>query len=75
VNTYFGDTWELIPGSPCAGDLNCDDSVDLSDLDILLAHFGTQTGASFADGDLDGDDAVSLSDLGALLSEFGTGCP
>jgi hypothetical protein len=52
-----------------------DDDVDLSDLTILLAHYGTQSGATPADGDLDGDTDVDLSDLTILLSGFGTLCP
>ena len=58
---------------PCVGDLNGDRRVDISDLAVLLAHFGT-TGAQPADGDLDGDQDVDLSDLARMLSVFGTTC-
>lgn len=58
---------------PCVGDLNGDLHVDISDLAILLAHFGT-SGAQPADGDLDGDQDVDLSDLARMLSAFGTSC-
>ena len=42
----------------------------LGDLTTLLAHFGTPSGASYADGDHD----VDLSDLTLLLARFGTVC-
>ncbi|GMU83776.1 MAG: hypothetical protein AMXMBFR47_36460 [Planctomycetota bacterium] len=59
---------------PCFGDVNGDRVVDLSDLTVLLAHFGTPSGASRADGDLDGDGDVDLSDLSLLLGHFGESC-
>jgi hypothetical protein len=58
---------------PCVGDLNGDRRVDISDLAILLAHFG-MTGALPADGDLDGDADVDISDLALMLSVFGVSC-
>lgn len=58
----------------CPGDLNGDNTVDLTDLSILLSHFGTAGGAGLSDGDLTGDGAVDLSDLAALLAGFGTVC-
>lgn len=60
--------------APCPGDLNNDGAVDLTDLAMLLAHFGAASGATAADGDLDGDDDVDLSDLTGLLGAFGTTC-
>lgn len=60
---------------PCTGDVNGDGEVDLSDLTMLLSHFGSQTGASPADGDADNDHDVDLSDLAVLLSNFGSNCP
>ena len=52
-----------------------DGSVSLTDLAILLAHFGIQSGATHDQGDMTGDGAVSLSDLAILLSTFGDTCP
>lgn len=60
--------------APMAIDLNGDDAVDLSDLTVLLAHFGMTAGATHADGDLDGDRDVDLSDLAQLLAHFGAVC-
>lgn len=57
------------------GDLNTDHAVDLTDLAMLLAHFGTPSGASLAEGDIDGNGAVDLSDLALLLAHFGSTCP
>lgn len=59
---------------PCPGDVNGDQTVDLSDLAILLAHFGTPSGATLADGDLDGDGDVDLADLALHLANFGGSC-
>lgn len=56
------------------GDLNLDGSVSLADLAVLLAHFGTASGATYADGDLDFDQDVDLSDLALLLANFGSQC-
>ncbi len=58
---------------PCAGDLDGNRTVGLSDLAILLSHFGEAGGA--ADGDLNRDGNVDLSDLALLLGAFGTTCP
>lgn len=69
-----GGFWPGVAATPCAGDLNGDRLVDLTDLSTLLSHFGVQSGATLADGDLDGDGDVDLTDLTALLSNFGTAC-
>lgn len=58
----------------CPGDINGDRSTDLTDLSLLLAHFGIGSGATYADGDLNGDGAVNLTDLSTLLAHFGTSC-
>jgi len=58
----------------CPGDLNGDGSRDLSDLAILLAHYGMTEGATYEDGDMDGDEDVDLSDLSALLAVYGQPC-
>ncbi|MFN0137000.1 MAG: autotransporter-associated beta strand repeat-containing protein [Phycisphaerae bacterium] len=63
-----------VDDAPCAGDVNGDDEVNLSDLAILLANFGTASGAALEDGDMDGDGDVDLSDLSQLLGAFGTTC-
>ena len=63
------------PYVPCPGDLDGDNDVDLADLSILLAHYGTTGGAEYEDGDLDFDGDVDLGDLSALLAAYGTTCP
>jgi hypothetical protein len=60
--------------APCPGDVNGDGVVDLADLALLLAHFGTLNGATVGDGDFDGDADVDLADLALLLSAFGSTC-
>lgn len=58
----------------CPADLNEDGAIDLTDLAMLLSHFGATSGASHADGDLDGDHDVDLSDLATMLGSFGANC-
>lgn len=58
----------------CVGDVNCSCSVGLTDLSLLLTHFGTTSGATLAQGDLDGDGDVDLTDLSRLLGNFGRSC-
>lgn len=54
----------------CPADTNGDGSVDLADLNLVLANFGTQSD----DGDTNGDGTVDLADLNAVLAAFGTTC-
>jgi len=54
----------------CPGDLTGDLRVDLSDLNKVLAHFGTQNPA----GDANGDGTVDLADLNLVLTHFGRVC-
>jgi hypothetical protein len=65
----------VLDSTPPCPDLDGDGDVDLADLAILLAHYGTAGGASFEDGDVDGDGDVDLSDLAGLLSHYGDVCP
>lgn len=59
---------------PCVGDVDGDRTVGLSDLAILLVHFGQPSGATWLDGDLTDDQAVGLDDLAILLGRFGLSC-
>jgi hypothetical protein len=54
------------------GDVNHDNSVNLTDLGQLLSHYG-HTGMTYEDGDLDGDGDVDISDLAMLLAHYGEG--
>lgn len=58
----------------CPGDVNGDERVDLSDIGILLSHYG-DGGALYSQGDLTGDGTVDLSDLGLMLAQYGATCP
>lgn len=81
--TFFGgyaggglvldDTW--IWTRSLTGDVNGDGAIGLSDLAVLLSHFGTASGATPQDCDMDGDADVDLQDLALLLGLFGTTCP
>ena len=74
---------DIAPGAGIrAGGGDC--VVDLGDLSVLLANFGTTSGATFADGDIDpplnldtlavGDGDVDLADLSRLLAAYGADC-
>lgn len=56
---------------PCPGDANGDNAVDLADLNLVLANFGSNT----SNGDVNGDGTVDLADLNLVLANFGTTCP
>jgi len=58
----------------CPGDLDGDGMIGLGDLAILLANYGTPSGADPEDGDLDGDGDIDLEDLAALLARYGSAC-
>ena len=55
----------------CPGDTNNDNTVDLADLNAVLALFGQPTTSG---ADLDNSGAVDLADLNTVLSAFGTTC-
>jgi len=76
IGSGFELTGGFWPGvaPPCIGDFDGNAQVDLGDLAILLANFGTTSGAGPEDGDTDGDGDVDLADLAVLLSSFGTVC-
>ena len=57
-------------GTECPGDVNGDQTVDLADLNFVLANFGATT----TEGDTNGDGVVDLADLNAVLAEFGVTC-
>ncbi len=65
-----------LPGAPteptCPGDANGDGSVDLADLNLVLANFGSAPGPG-GPGDVDCSGAVDLADLNLILANFG--CP
>jgi hypothetical protein len=48
------------------GDINGDGSVTPVDVDILAAHLGTKTDATWAAGDMNGDGAVDFTDFNYL---------
>lgn len=73
--TFSGAAWA--PGllEPlCDGDVDGDNAADLTDLAIILLHFGLQNDALRSDGDLNGDGDVDLTDLAMLLLVFGLQC-
>ncbi|MFB3431606.1 MAG: hypothetical protein ABL309_11845 [Phycisphaerales bacterium] len=65
-------SWNLVPDpkTPCDGDANADQAVDLADLNLVLANFGTAS----EEGDLDDSGSVDLADLNLVLANFGNFC-
>ncbi len=61
----------LSGGNTAIGDLNNDGHVNITDLSIMLSHWGI-TGAVGTDGDCNGDGTVNITDLSILLSHYGT---
>jgi endonuclease/exonuclease/phosphatase family metal-dependent hydrolase len=60
-----------LPSEPaCPGDATGDGSVDLADLNLVLANFGTTPGTG-GPGDVDCSGAVDLADLNLILANFG----
>jgi hypothetical protein len=55
------------------GDANVDGLVDVGDLGILAANYGTTSGALWSQGDFNGDGLVDVGDLGILAANYGTG--
>ena len=53
----------------CLGDLNDDNEVNFSDLQVLLSAWGLSDG-----GDLNDDGETDFSDLQILLSSWGNDC-
>lgn len=52
------------------GDLNGEDTVGLSDLAIMAAHWGL-TDSNYADGNITGQSTINISDLAVLASNWG----
>ncbi len=58
----------------CPADLDKNRTVDMVDLAILLANYGSSDDVTPDDGDIDHDGDIDLSDLSALLAVYGTAC-
>jgi hypothetical protein len=59
-----------LPPFGCPGDATVDGTVDLADLNLVLANFGSAT----SEGDVTSDGEVDLADLNLVLANFGTSC-
>jgi hypothetical protein len=65
------DRVKIIVKSTIPGDLNSDSHVTVTDLSILLSHYG-QSGQTLSTGDCNNDGSVTVIDLSILLSHYGT---
>ncbi|MFM9957950.1 MAG: hypothetical protein ACKVZJ_07725 [Phycisphaerales bacterium] len=63
----------LVPVPPCPGDLNNDGGINVLDLTLFLAQFGTSV-PNGTGGDLNADGVVNVIDLTQFLSVFGQTC-
>jgi hypothetical protein len=53
------------------GDLNNDNTVNITDLSILLSDYGATDPTKIAQADINGDGAVNVLDMSVLLSHYG----
>ncbi len=60
--------------TPCECDVNEDNVVDLADLNLVLANFGSFVDPLGSDGDANMDGKVNLADLNLVLGNFGNDC-
>jgi hypothetical protein len=66
-------TVEVAPQDCCLGDLNCDGTVSVADMLILISQYGCVGAQCYAD--LDNDDIVGVTDLQLFNTLYGTDCP
>lgn len=74
IDDFKIEVLDCMPPGVCPADLNRDGFVDLSDLSLLLSHYGLTGSATHGEGDIDGDRDVDLGDLSALLAAYGRPC-
>ena len=67
--------YQLLTQAPpkIPGDANNDGKVDVGDLGILAANYGTARGATWENGDFNSDGSVDVGDLGILAANYGRG--
>ena len=53
------------------GDINGDAKIDVGDLGILAAYYGTAQNTQWSMGDMNGDGKVDVGDLGILAANYG----
>jgi hypothetical protein len=80
LNSDYGDTAGIV--SACdflswiydkvatPGDANLDGKVDINDLTVALANYGTSTGAAWAKGDFNLDGKIDINDLTVVLANY-----
>jgi hypothetical protein len=68
-SSYDAGSDEAGAGACPSGDLNGDCHVTITDLSIMLSHYGQS--ATAAQGDINGDNTCNILDLSILLSHYG----
>ncbi|MEO1130822.1 MAG: peroxidase family protein, partial [Planctomycetota bacterium] len=64
----------FIAPPPCPGDFDGNESVGLTDFQVLASNFGMVSGADPNMGDMNGDGAVTLIDFRLFAARFGSSC-
>jgi len=59
------------PNPALPGDLNNDNTVNITDMSILLSDYGTTDATKLAQADINGDGSVNILDMSILLSHYG----
>ncbi|MBC03661.1 MAG: hypothetical protein CMJ34_10235 [Phycisphaerae bacterium] len=65
---------DIIPPTPCPGDIDDDGEVTAADLGLLIGAWGVCGDPADCAADLDGDGEVTAADLGLLIGAWGQ-CP
>ncbi len=72
VAVYPTDTWFTV-GSACPWDIDNSCTVDVDDLNVVLAEWGLDNSNNLA-GDVNGDGEVNVDDLNLVLGNWDTAC-
>ena len=68
-----GDYDNVAVFNPIPGDADVNGIVNLDDFNVLAAHFGTASGATWIQADFNNDGRVNLDDFNSLAANFGQG--
>lgn len=76
--------WGITSPTQCAGDMNCDGTVDFADINKFVEALSGQAaweanpanaGCPWLNGDVDGDSSVTFKDINPFVAALGSTCP